>query len=156
MIFSRKLSFLLICLHFERENSGRVVKKWTTLTEEQLRKVVFHFEWFDSWYCFVTLNKIFTISAGKIQQGCQYCNLRVEKKTTSGEKTFFSNDYQILFIWGFWGLLVWTFSEKKIRTFRTAFNASGGKFRWKIVFFWNSYKFTQLFRLWPKYIRGFV
>ena len=46
---------------------------------------------------FVTLNKIFTISAGKIQQGCQCCNLRVEKKTTSGETSFFSNKLSISF-----------------------------------------------------------
>ena len=134
VIFSRKLSFLLICLHFERENSGRVVKKGTTLTEEQLRKVVFQFEWFDSWYCFVTLNKIFTISAGKIQQGCQYCNFRVEKKQHPEKHLFFRINYQFHFILGFWGLLVWTFSEKLIRTFRAAFNVSGGKNRLKKFF----------------------
>ena len=61
--------------------------------------------------------------------------ISASKRTTSGETPFFRINYQFHFILGFWGLLVWTFSEKKIRTFRTAFNASGGKFDEKMFFF---------------------
>ena len=105
----------------------------------------------------VTSNKIYTISGGNFNSDVNTAISASKKKTTSGETSFFFRiNYQFHFILRFWGLLVGTFSEKKIRTFRTAFNASGGKFRWKNVFFWNRYKFTQLFRLWPKYIREFV
>ena len=39
--FSPKTFILVFCLDFERQTSGRLVKKWSTLPEEQLRKVVF-------------------------------------------------------------------------------------------------------------------
>ena len=94
--FSRKLSFLLFCLHFERENSGRVVKKWTTLTEEQLRKVVFQFEWFDSWYWFCHFEQNFYDFGGKNSTGIQSPR---RKRTTSGETSFFSNKLSISFFY---------------------------------------------------------
>ena len=53
-------------------------QKMPTFTEEQLSKVVLCFEWFDSWYCYVTSNKFFRILAESFKQGCKYCILRVE------------------------------------------------------------------------------
>ena len=40
--------------------------------------MVFYFEWFGSWYWYVTLNKNFRILAQTFKQGCQFCIFRVE------------------------------------------------------------------------------
>ena len=54
--------------------------------------------------------------------------------TTSGKTSFFRRNYGFQYILGFSRLWVWTFSEKKIRTFRAALNVSVCKKGWKNVF----------------------
>ena len=71
-----------------------------------------YFEWFDSWYCFLTLNKPFRFLAEIFQQGCQFCNLRVEVINLL-RNIFFSNKLSISIFLAFWGRSVWTISEKK-------------------------------------------
>ena len=113
-----------------------------------------YFEWFDSWYCFLRLNKSFGILAEKFQQGCQYCNLRVEMNHLR-RKIFFSNELSISIYFS----TLWTkssdFQRKKNRSLRFAFNVSGSKIGWKKVFC-ISYIFTHMFGLWPKNIQNFV
>ena len=81
-------------MDFERENSCRVVKKRPTLTEKQLRKVVFYFDWFGSWNRYVTSNNFFRILAESFKQGCQYCILRVEMNIFRND-TFYWNTISI-------------------------------------------------------------
>ena len=146
MIFSGKLSLSLLYLEFEPKTSGSVIEKRSTLIEEQLTKVVFTSNDLIFDIVFLILNKISKISRDNFQQGCQYCNLRVKmnnlsRKIFSSKKLSFSN------ILGVKGLRFCTSSAKKIRIFRTAFNVSGGKTGWKIVFVWFSFNFTHLFGL---------
>ena len=84
---------------------------------------------------------------GKISTGMSILQSPRRKEQHPEKHLFFRINYQFHFILGFWGLLVWTFSEKKIRTFRTAFNASGGKIRWKMFFFGLVKFFRQFFGL---------
>ena len=80
--------------------------------QKKIEENGFYFEWFDSWYCFLTLNKPFRFLAENFQQGCQFCNLRVEVINFL-RNIFYSNKLSISIFVAFWGRSVWTISEKK-------------------------------------------
>ena len=78
VIILGKLSFSLPSLDFEPKTSGSVIKKWSTLIEEQLTKVVFTSKDLILDIVFLILKKISKIAPDNFQRGCQYCNLSVE------------------------------------------------------------------------------
>ena len=94
VIFSGKLSFSLFSLDFERKTSGSVLKKWSKLIEEQLRKVVVTSSDLILDIVFLILIKNSKISPDNSQQGCQYCNLRVEMNNLR-RNNFFSKKLSI-------------------------------------------------------------
>ena len=111
VIFSGKLSFLLLCLDFEREKPGRVVKKWSTLTEEQLRKVVFTSNDLIFDIVFSLWTKLSGFRPKNFNRGVN-TPISASRWSTSGETFFFRINYQFQIILSFWGRRVWTFSEK--------------------------------------------
>ena len=96
VIFSGKLSILLVSSDFERENSGSVFKKQCTLTEELLRKVVFTSK-------DLILDNVFSLWTKLLGFWPQFFNRNVNtaisasRWSTSGEKTFFSKKLSILY-----------------------------------------------------------
>ena len=154
LIFSGKLSFLLFSLNIARKTSDSVLKKRSKLIEVQLTKVVFTSNGLILDIVFLSLTKVLRFHPIIFNRDV-HTAISASRWTTSGETSFFGINYQFQFILGFSGLWVWTFSEKKIRTFRTALNVSGGKIGWKNVFFWISFNFAHLFGLWRKHIRIF-
>ena len=98
-----------------------------------MRELVFNFKWFDSWYCYLRLNKNFRILAEIFKQNCQYCILRVEmnnfrKDIFYWNKLSISNCFRIL------RKKILDIQRKIIKTFETAFNMSGGQIVWENVF----------------------
>ena len=110
--FSRKTFILVFCLDFERETSGRVVTKWSTLPEEQLRKVLFT----SSDLIFDIVFSLWTTFLGfwpKIFNRDVSTAISASRWTTCGEASFFRINYHFYFNLGVWGLQVWTISEKE-------------------------------------------
>ena len=58
--------------------TGRVVKQIVHVDRTTIEESDFHFEWYDSWICLLTLNKISRILAEKVHEGCHYCILSAE------------------------------------------------------------------------------
>ena len=154
MFFSGKLSFSLFFWDFSGKTPAGLSKQKSTLTEEQLRKVVFYFKGFDFWYCYLTLNKIFWILSENYKQGCQNCILCVEMNK------FRKNIF-------FWKKLSVSISFRLLRKKNLDIQRKKCQdcpnwiwsVRWqnlkKNVFFWCSYKCTQLFGQWWKHIPNF-
>ena len=147
VIFSKKRSFSFFWVFIGKTHAG-LSKQQSTLTEEQMSKAVFYFEWFDLWYYHLTLNKTFWILIEIIKQGCQYCNLRVEMLNIR-RNIFFSNKQSISIYFSFLRNKSLDIQRKQIiRTYRNAFNVFGGKLERKNVLFSKRYNFTHLFGLW--------
>ena len=100
-----------------------------------MRKLVFYFNWLDSWYCYLRLNEIFRILAESIKQRCQYCIFRVELNNFRKD-IFYWNKLSISIYFRILRKKLLGNRRKKIKTFRTAFNLSAGQIVWKNVFFW--------------------
>ena len=101
----------MLSLDFAPKTSGSVIKKWSPLIEGQLTTVVFTSKDLILHIVFLILNKISKISPDNSQQGCQYCNLRVEMNNL--RRIFFSNKLSIWIYFRVWGLRFCTFSAKK-------------------------------------------
>ena len=125
-IISGKLCFSLSCLDLEGGNTDRVVKKRSTLTEQKWRKVVFTSNDLILDIVFSLWTKLLGFRSKNFNRDVNSV-ISASRWTTSGETSFFPVNYQFQFILGISGLRVWTFSQKKIRTFRTAVNVSGDK-----------------------------
>ena len=77
-IISGETFFFVVLFGFWGGKYRQGCQKTVYVDRRKMEESGFYFERFDSWYCFLTLNKTFRISVEKFQQGCQYCNLRVE------------------------------------------------------------------------------
>ena len=105
-----------------------------------MRKLLFYFKWFDSWYRYLRLNKFFRILAENFKHRCQYCILRVETNNFRKD-IFYWNELSISIYFKILRKKILDIQRKKIKTFRTAFNMSGGQILWKNVFL-DSLQFT--------------
>ena len=99
-------------LDFEREDSGRVVKKWSTLTEEQLRKLVVTSNDLILDIVFWGWTSLLGFWPKNFNRDVNTA-ISASRWTTSGERSFFRMNYQFQFILALCGRRVRTFNEKK-------------------------------------------
>ena len=133
VIFLGKLSFLLFPLDFERKTFGSIIKNRSKLIEKQLRKMVVTSNDLILDFVFFTWNRISKNSADNFQQGCPYCNLRVEMNNLR-KNIFFSKKLWVSIYTRIFTTMSLDIQRKKIRTFRAALNVSVCKKGWKNVF----------------------
>ena len=108
------LVFVVFLGGFSGKNpTGRVVKQIDHVDRTTIEESGFHFEWYDSWICFLTLNKTFWILAENFEQGCQYCILRV-KMNNFRKDILYWNKLKISICCRIFRKKNWTFSEKKL------------------------------------------